>query len=305
METLLVRNILCPIDFSDIARDALEWAGAMARWHGATVDIHYVHATLVPVLSLALPALESAPLDEAERAAIVQAIREYAPFERFDRQLADVVDEHRDVARAIVRRALESAADLVVLGTHGRSGFERMLLGSVSEKVLRKAACPVLAVPPRRTDIAAPGTMHRIVCPVDFSAASQSALHHAISLAQRSGARLTVAHIIEMPVDTSGAYGSEFSEARRVRFAAARAAMANVVEEASGAWSATDALLLVGRAAREILRLASEQQADLVVIGVHGCGAVDATSFGCTTQEVVRSVGCPVLTVRASVTLAP
>ena len=98
---------------------------------------------------------------------------------------------------AMVWRARTTLADLIVIGTHGRSGFERLMLGSVAEKVLRKAACPVLTVPAHAPD-AVPreaGSVRRILCPVDFSSSSEDALEYALaSLAQEAHARLTVLH---------------------------------------------------------------------------------------------------------------
>ena len=94
------------------------------------------------------------------------------------------------------------AADLVVMGTHGRSGFERLVLGSVTERVLRKSACPVLTVPKGIPDVATPPVLfNRIVCAVDFSDCSMHALNYAMSLAQEADAHLTVVHVIELPPD--------------------------------------------------------------------------------------------------------
>ena len=92
-------------------------------------------------------------------------------------------------------------SDLLVMGTHGRSGFERLVLGSVTEKVLRKAACPVLSVPRNVGDVvpAPPVLFTRILCAVDFSDCSINALNHAMSLGQEADARLTVLHVIELP----------------------------------------------------------------------------------------------------------
>ena len=98
-------------------------------------------------------------------------------------------------------------ADLLVLGTHGRSGFERLLLGSVTEKVLRRAPCPVLTVPRHHPEAVPPPPVlfKRIVCPLDFSDSSLRALEYALSLAQEADAHLTAMHVIEYePVGTTG-----------------------------------------------------------------------------------------------------
>ena len=89
-------------------------------------------------------------------------------------------------------------ADLLVIGTHGRSGFERLVLGSVTEKVLRKASCPVLTVPKRLPDAVPVGPVlfKRILCPVDFSESSLHALSYAVSMAQEADGQLTVLHVV-------------------------------------------------------------------------------------------------------------
>ena len=98
--------------------------------------------------------------------------------------------------RHILARAAALPADLVVMGTHGRSGFERLVLGSVTEKVLRKAPCPVMAVPPPAVTV---GKLPygRLLCPVDFSDSSEAALRFACSIAEEADARLTIVHVFD------------------------------------------------------------------------------------------------------------
>ena len=102
-------------------------------------------------------------------------------------------------AAEILDQAAGMKADLLVIGTHGRSGFERLVLGSVAEKVLRKASCPVMTVPKRLPDAMPTGPVvyNRILCPVDFSESSLHALKYAISMAKEADGRLTVLHVVE------------------------------------------------------------------------------------------------------------
>jgi nucleotide-binding universal stress UspA family protein len=199
-------------------------------------------------------------------------------------------------------------ADLIVMGTHGRSGVDRVLIGSVTEKVLRKAACPVLTVPPAAPDAvpATPVLYKNIVCPVDFSDASMRALEYALSLAREADAHLTVLHVTPLEFDLphehsmvdTGLTLAEFFD-RRERQARAR------LEEAvhPRAQDYCTAVALVTRAHRpwqEILRVANEGHADLIVVGVQGRSAVDLMFFGSTTQQVIRQASCPVLTLRGA-----
>jgi len=199
-------------------------------------------------------------------------------------------------------------AELLVMGTHGRSGFERFLLGSVTEKVLRKASCPVLTVPRRHPDAvpATPVLFKQILCPVDFSDCSMQALNYAMSLAQEADAHLTVLHVMahEMAV-TDDAYSAillndreGLADFRERREADARQRLKQAVPETVAAYCSVETMVSSGKPSREILRIAAERQSDLIVVGVHGRGAADLMFFGSTTNHVVREATCPVLTVR-------
>ena len=108
----------------------------------------------------------------------------------------EVLIDSGQAAHQILEHATSLPADLIVIGTHGASGFEHLLLGSVTEKVLRRATCPVLTVPPRaRTRAKLP--FKRILCPLDFSESSLAALDFAVSLAQQGDAALTLLHVFE------------------------------------------------------------------------------------------------------------
>jgi nucleotide-binding universal stress UspA family protein len=135
----------------------------------------------------------------------------------------------------------------------------------------------------------------RIVCPLDFSTGSRATLEAAASLAAESGGRVTAAHIVEIPPELVGQPTPDLAEYRAMCFEQARRclkAMTAPLRNTCG----IDELLLAGKPAREILRLAEEQQTDLIVMGVQGRGAIDRLLFGSVTQQVVRQAGCPVLT---------
>ena len=104
-----------------------------------------------------------------------------------------------DAAVEILERSSALPSDLIVMGTHGRHGFDRLVLGSVTEKVIRKARCPVMTVPPGTAEaVPASPLFKRILCAIDFSDASLKALDHAMSLAEEADAHLTLAHVVEV-----------------------------------------------------------------------------------------------------------
>jgi nucleotide-binding universal stress UspA family protein len=186
------------------------------------------------------------------------------------------------------------------MGTHGRSGFERLFLGSTAEKVLRTAACPVMTVPRRAPDLmpVGPVPFARILCAVDFSPQSKVALTYAVSLAIESKAQLSVFHVIEVfpqfqelmaptPLDVD----AWMDEARR--------RLREVVPDAARSQCTIKEVVTSGKPYREILLAATNDDSDLIVMGVQGRGATDRFFFGSTTSHVLREAHCPVLTLRS------
>jgi nucleotide-binding universal stress UspA family protein len=297
-----IRRILCPTDLSDIARRAFAHAVALARFHQAEIELAYVSEPLLPgpVAPASYPPW--AVLDPAVRGRLQSALEALAATAgavtvpvRFGVYEGRVVGE-------ILDRARGWPADVVVMGTHGRGGFERWVLGSVTEKVLRKAPCPVLTVPPPAEGLHPSGSVlfRSIVCPVDFSGASVAALGYALKLAEESCAAIAVVHVLEWLVeDEPGARiaGFDVPEFRRYLERDAREKLRKLVPGEARDWCRPQEDVVGGRPWREILRIAEERQADLVVMGVRGRNPVDLVLFGSTTQHVVRGAKCPVLVV--------
>ncbi len=292
-----IERILCPIDFSDTSHHALAHAAAIARWYEARLSLLYVFVSL--------PTVDMPPvvLEEGDVARLTGQMREFACSVPRDVPIDYQVGEAGLVHDAIVREAAAAHADMLVLGTHGRSGFQRLFLGSVTEKVMRTAKCPTLIVPPRAPDITpnAPVRFRRILCPIDLSDSSLGALEYAINLAEETDARLTVLHVSELPAAITQEPFVVDVELSRIREAAvndARRKLEGLIPEEARAYCEVDTAVVEGRAYREILRQAAEKETDLVVMGVHGRGALDLLLFGSTTHHVIRASTCPVLIVR-------
>lgn len=181
----------------------------------------------------------------------------------------------------IARAAQELHADLIVMGTHGRSGFQPLALASVAEKVLRRARCPILTVPARAGGWPDPLLFKRILCATDFSPASEAAVGYAVSLAEESNATLLLVHVRE-----------------RLERAAARAQLCRALPREARKRGVSEEIVTCGQVAPEILRLAAERKIGLIVMGVHGRNLLDLMAFGSVTHQVVREAICPVLTVR-------
>jgi nucleotide-binding universal stress UspA family protein len=303
-----IQRILCPIDFSDFSRRALDHAVAIAKWYKSTITMIHV-CTVVPVAAYAPGSgvLPSAVLTPEDREALLAAMKRFAQGETGTDVPIELEIVQGSTAGAILAKADAMPADLLVMGTHGRSGFERLVLGSVTERVLRKAACPVLTVPKGVPDVVPfpPMLFKRIVCAIDFSDCSMHALDYAMSLAQEADAHLTVMHVIELPPDVPrevhedvlagpGNLREYIARAEEDR----RARLKDAIPDSVRAYCAVDTVPATGKPYREILRVAEEQAADLLVIGIHGRGPVDRLLFGSTAQHLVRQASCPVLTLR-------
>lgn len=205
----------------------------------------------------------------------------------------ETIEQH--AADEVVAEAKRWPADLVVIGTHGRGGVEHMLLGSVAEKVLRKAPCPVLIVPPAAE--AGDAEFSRILCPVDGSAVSAEAVAFALSLARETDGRLILLSVVE-PVPVSGEFGAlDADEYRQLGETHARTILTEAVPANVREWCRVDERIALGKASERILDTARTERADVIVMGVRGRGAIDLLAFGSTTNEVVRRATCPVLAV--------
>lgn len=299
-------RILCPVDKSDFSVRALQYAVALQQSNRAELTVLTVRpVALPPALWTEYPvAPPLSPLDpEVEEAELRGFIHEAVGA-----ALAKVSVRQGFASREILEAALEIPADLIVMGTHGASGFERWLLGSVAETVLRHAACPALTVPPSALEPAeAPVPLFKtILCAIDFSRDSQRALVVAQDLARAGGGCLVVVHALEHLAGESPALTAHFNvaEFRRTLERDARQRLEELLPLAARAECNTSVILAEGKASREVLRAAAAHEADLIVLGVHGRNALDLALFGSTTRHVLHRATVPVLTVPRDVQAA-
>jgi nucleotide-binding universal stress UspA family protein len=264
-------------------------------------ELHLLHAL---VLHEADPSTLSHRLPDMEE--LYQVLEEHA-----QEQLKTATEEHGranftikstqvraiSAAGAILDYATENEIDLVVMGTHGRRGLRRLLLGSVAEEVVRLAPCPVLTVP-EREEGNSPSQIERIIVPVDFSEHAELALAYAVELATAYGAQLHLLHVVDEvvypdfypPVIPSG--GSITEELRDQSLQK----MSSLLTRCEGADAAVH--VRAGRAAPEIAEFAKERNADLVVIASHGLTGISHVLLGSVTEQLVRRATCPVFTVK-------
>ena len=292
-----IKQILCPVDFSDISQHALDHAAAIAHWYESRLDVLYVAVNL-PTMDV--PPM---PFDDADRERLTAAMRKMAARVPGDVAVHFSVQEAEHVHDEILAQVAATQADLLVVGSHGRSGFQRLFLGSITEKLVRKAPCPTLVVPPRAPDVPAdrPIQFRRILCAVDFSESSAAALARALSMAEEADAHLTLLHVIEMPPELRENPLAPDFDVDRIHAAAeaeARRRLRDLVPAVARTYCTVETAVVEGRAYRQVLLRAAEEKADLIVMGVHGRGALDLLVFGSNTHHVIRAATCPVFVVR-------
>ncbi len=294
------RQIICPVDFSESSVRALAYAGVLARWYDAQLTVLHVVPTFEPMQTRG---------DLGDPVRVITPIPREQIIEEMSRSLnlADVspratpVAEPGDPQSTIIDQALAKKADLIVMGTHGRRGFKRLLLGSVTEAVLREGACPVLTVPPQASAALPQAvTFKRILCPIDFSPSALQALGFALDLARQADGRVTLLNVVEWLAEEELPASTHFpvSEYRRQMVSGVQERLRNLVADESRTWVEIADVVEFGRAHRVILRAAEAKPSDLIVMGAQGRGGIGLALFGSTTQQVVRGAACPVLTVR-------
>jgi nucleotide-binding universal stress UspA family protein len=295
-----ITRLLCPIDFSDASRHALEHAVMLAQWYDAAlIGLHVFNPTYAAVGAVGPAAGGTTFASPAASSRLQLEIADALAPAKAAGVAIEACIEEGSPAGQILSGVARHRADLIVMGTHGASGFERLMLGSVTEKVVRKAGCPVLTVPPR-SHATSRQPFQRILCPIDFSPPSAAALHLALSLAQEAEARLMLLHVLEWPIGHEPPPLPTFNvpEYRIYREKEAAAELERLVPATAHDWCEPSTHLVHGKPYEQVLAFAGDHGVDLIVIGVHGRNALDVAMFGSTTNQVIRGATCPVLTLR-------
>jgi nucleotide-binding universal stress UspA family protein len=289
-----IQRILCPIDFSECSVLAYDYAESIAWHYKATLLLQHVIDSLTPYYPYhAFPDAYDELCREL-RANAVQQVQEFAKTHNCLGVQTECAVQDGGVTDLILDLADGKEVNLIVMGTHGLRGIDHLTLGSVTEKVLRKARCPVLAVckPAHHFAAEAGGPelveVHRILYCTDFSEPSGQACEHALSLAGEYHAELTLLHVLE---DIPGSSDIEDEIAKVLQ----------QLETQIPAWArkniVTKPAVRIGKAYQQIIQLALESQTDLIITGVRGRHALDLAVFGSPTYRVVQSGPCPVLVV--------
>lgn len=292
-------RILCPTDFSRFSFRAADYAVALAQHYDG--EVHFLHVIPGVLMHpdqypyIAQPVLP----DPQVRNQALERLDAFVALSRAEGVRTRFSLKEGAAVGAILSAAASDSSNLICLGTHGREGVERLVLGSVTEKVLRKASCPVLTVSQGREERQdQPAAFESILCAVDFSTLSLKAVEYCFSLAQEAGGRLILFNALEwVPEDPLGEPRVTLAEYRSQMEEEVRRRLSDIVPGEVRNWCEVETVVRSGKAYREILALASERKVDLIVMGVRGRNPLDIMLFGSTAQHVVRRAECPVLTI--------
>jgi len=286
------KKILLLTDFSEPSELAIPYATAIAREYQSEVcALHVITPVALPETS---SEATSILIENSEELA-------QAEMQRLDSRLSGVphdtlVLREVNVWPGVERVLQERDIDLLVLGTHGRTGARKFLLGSVAEEIFRSTNVPVLTIGPAvRKGIHSGGRFHRVLFPTDFSPEAQAAAPYAVSMAEENQARLMLLNVMPSPdaVRSDGAAQDSVANVMHRLY--------EVVPQMAEFWCRPEATVRFGNPGERILEVATDCDADLIVLGVRNPGSYlgAATHLERTTaHRVVARAMCPVLTVR-------
>lgn len=286
------KNVLFLTDFSEPSEAALPFAITIARAYGAKV--HGFHVLLPTPSAYTTPEFTVAAIEAEEESA-------QSGLQRLESQLAGIpheasVERGEAVWPSVERIIQDAKIDLVVLGTHGRTGARKLLLGSVAEEMFRRLAVPVLTIGPDvRTRAHNDARFRRVLFATDFSPHSLAAWPYAVSLAQENQARLVLLHVVPEEKISEAAVLGEIPKGSPL------SRLNALLPKEADLWCRPESVVEYGDAATRILEESRNRGADLIVLGVRDVsghlGA--ATHLGrATAHRVVAHAPCPVLTVR-------
>jgi nucleotide-binding universal stress UspA family protein len=293
-----LKNILLATDFSGASEKAFNYAVAVARRYGSKIFLMHV----MPAESVSfIPEFQ----DQHRRGEVQRQLESMASRSELNQIPHETVMRAGSVWSMVSAVIRQQDIELVVLGTHGRSGLKKLVLGSVGEEVVRRAGCPVLTVGPHiDASLAGAAVFERILFATDFHSASTKAFDYALYLANEQQAKLMLLHVMA-PAALPGPGQSFWNEPAITQWK--NRVQANITGKLRNLllpvrlWSEPECVVSFDFIADGILKTAAARKADLIVMGAKRSPLVKVSvhSFGAISYEVIRRANCPVLTVSA------
>jgi nucleotide-binding universal stress UspA family protein len=286
-----IENILVPVDFSDPSKKAVKYGLSLAAEFNARLII----AHIVPDyrgLDYTFPT-EAYDLEKLAYQDARTRMSELLPANYRDKTIVETLIKGGDVKDEILGLVQEKNIDLVVMGSHGRRNFERLFLGSVTERMLRQLPVPVLTVSQQDAD---PAALKRIVYATDLSEGFEAGLQFSIRLARGLDAALTVTHVIAMQQAYVGAEMAAYlpNLTTEVRKQTEEMLSRSIALNSDGSVPITT-VIGDGVPFKSINELAARVNADLIVINLHGKSRLERALLGSTAERLIRTATIPVL----------
>ena len=299
------KKILCPTDFSDYSEHAMRYADAFAKSSGGAIDCVHV----VDMGFMSDGGVDGVYVSSADLHRSLESIKEHAReqlehYVRKEHFLGAEVTPHLRSGHAageIAALADEIGSDLIVIATHGRSGLDRLVFGNTCDKVVRTAKVPVLCIKhPEHEALNEDGSLsiNKILCPLDFSEFSHSAMPMAQALGKQCGATMILAHVVDTRFDYPEWTAQVAINNSAFLAKSARENLEKVASEVEGV--PTEVFVTVGNPYRVLNEKIKEESIDLVVMPTHGRKGITHALLGSVAEKMVRTAGCPVLTMRPS-----
>jgi nucleotide-binding universal stress UspA family protein len=281
------RKILCPVDFFPASERAVAYAMKLGAPDHARIKLLHVVPFVVPT-GYDFPT-DSAALTEALENNSRLQLRGLMERTGLTGTSVDVDVRRGDVSSEIQKAIQTDRPDLVAMGTHGRRGFERWIMGSTTERLLRHSPVPVLVISESQKKVVAGPAFRRILAPTDLSPESSGALRYAFSIAEKYRSRVLVLHVLEeMRAITSAAHRNRL--APQIKSRLSKLVPRELLERCR-----VDTKVEAGTPFHVILTRAEKWKVDLLVMSTHGKGMLDRALLGSTTDRVVKAAVCPVL----------
>ena len=291
---LRIERILCPVDFSEYSARAYDSAQSLARYYNAKLFLQHVVDFALPSYAYYADAVYITELFQTIRDDARTRLRDFSKSHHGSGVQPECRVHEGGVTDSILAFAAAQKVDLIVMGTHGLKGVDRVALGSVAGKVLRKARCPVLVSRKPRYGVVAPDgaqgsiQLRRVIFCTDFSDPARRALEYALSVAAEYDVEITLLHVLDDVQSLTNIQEAIATAARQID---------RLIPPEGGRATKIKTMVRIGRAYEQIIQFASEVQADLLIMAVRGRNALDLAVFGSTTYRAIQLGSCSVLAV--------
>jgi nucleotide-binding universal stress UspA family protein len=297
-----LKNILYATDLAKDSQAAIPHIRAIAGEFGSSVHVLHV---LSPEPMLEIP-LDVPPELDVDRRIAISNLKKLIATKPFADAKTNIIVERGHMGDVVKRVVERNAIDLIVVGTHGRRGLSKLLMGSVAEQIFRASPCPVLTIGPNCAEAKAGVKLATIMFATDFSANAQHAVEYALSFAQANRAQLgfvhavpQIVHMVPSGADIAGDTRQICAEIETEELTRSQEKMASLIcSETMRGWRA-EGIIEIGNPAEVIVSAALKKRADLIVMGAHHADrSTTASHFPWATASAVAcSAPCPVLTV--------